>query len=76
MENLKNQRVCSHHFKQEDYEPNVLGMKRTTLKDTAIPSIFTFPDDEQPGPSVSKRIRLEDKHGSTKSSARDPSSGS
>ncbi|CAM4568707.1 unnamed protein product [Leuciscus chuanchicus] len=59
LENLKNQRVCSRHFKQEDYEPNVLGMKRTTLKDTAIPSIFTFPDDEQPGPSGTKRIRLE-----------------
>ncbi|XP_051985367.1 uncharacterized protein LOC127645746 [Xyrauchen texanus] len=59
MENLKTRRICSRHFKQEDYEPNVLRMKRTTLKDTAIPSIFTFPDDEQPGPSGTKRIRLE-----------------
>ncbi|XP_039667284.1 THAP domain-containing protein 1 A-like [Perca fluviatilis] len=57
MGNLKNLRVCSRHFKLEDYEPNVLGMKRITLKDTAIPSIFTFPEDEQPGPSVRKRIR-------------------
>ncbi|XP_056110656.1 uncharacterized protein LOC130088048 [Rhinichthys klamathensis goyatoka] len=31
-------------------------MRRTALKDTAIPSIFTFPDDEQPG---TKRIRRE-----------------
>ncbi|XP_035863125.1 THAP domain-containing protein 1 A-like [Sander lucioperca] len=59
MEKMKNLRVCSRHFKLEDYEPNVLGMKRIALKDTAIPSIFTFPDDEQPGPSGSKRIRLE-----------------
>nr|XP_055068376.1 peroxynitrite isomerase THAP4-like [Misgurnus anguillicaudatus] len=59
MGNLKTRRICSRHFKEEDYEPNVLGMKRTTLKDTAIPSIFTFPDDEQPGPSGIKRIRLE-----------------
>ncbi|XP_073713017.1 uncharacterized protein [Misgurnus anguillicaudatus] len=59
MGNLKTRRICSRHFKEEDYEPNVLAMKRTTLKDTAIPSIFTFPDDEQPGPSGIKRIRLE-----------------
>lgn len=32
---------------------------RATLKDTAIPSIFAFPDDEQPGPSGAKHIPLE-----------------
>ncbi|XP_039520203.1 THAP domain-containing protein 5-like isoform X1 [Pimephales promelas] len=59
LENLKTRRICSRHFKQEDYEPNVLRMRRTTLKDTAVPSIFTFPDDDQPGPSGTKRIRRE-----------------
>lgn len=59
IENLKKCRICSLHFKHEDYEPNILAMKRTILKDTAIPSIFTFPEDEQPGPSGTKRIRLE-----------------
>ncbi|XP_073720268.1 uncharacterized protein [Misgurnus anguillicaudatus] len=54
---LKNLTVCSRHFKLDDWELNVLGMKRTALKDTAIPSIFTFPDDEQPRPSDIKHIR-------------------
>uniref|UniRef100_A0A3Q3L5G3 THAP domain-containing protein 1 n=1 Tax=Labrus bergylta TaxID=56723 RepID=A0A3Q3L5G3_9LABR len=44
MKQLKNHRICSLHFKQEDFELNVLGMRKTALKDTAIPSIFTFPD--------------------------------
>ncbi|XP_065114772.1 uncharacterized protein [Paramisgurnus dabryanus] len=55
--NLKHMTVCSLHFKPEDWELNVLGMKRNALKDTAIPSIFTFPDDGQPRPSDIKRIR-------------------
>ncbi|XP_060915066.1 zinc finger MYM-type protein 4-like isoform X1 [Labrus mixtus] len=53
MKQLKNHRVCSLHFKQEDFELNVLGMRKTALKDTAIPSIFTFPDV----PSGSKRTK-------------------
>ncbi len=51
METLKTHRICSLHFKQEDFEVNVLGIKRIALKEIAIPSIFTFnpvPDDEQP----------------------------
>ncbi|XP_067284038.1 THAP domain-containing protein 5-like isoform X1 [Pseudorasbora parva] len=57
VEKHKKKKVCSRHFKKEDYEPNVLGMKKVTLKDTAIPSIFTFPEDEEPRPSGKKRIR-------------------
>ena len=59
-EDLMGKRVCSLHFNKEDFELNVLGMKRTALKDTAIPSVFTFPEegDEQPGPSNPKRTRL------------------
>uniref|UniRef100_A0A8C4FDB7 THAP domain-containing protein 1 n=1 Tax=Dicentrarchus labrax TaxID=13489 RepID=A0A8C4FDB7_DICLA len=63
MENLKSLRICSLCFKNEDFELNVLGMKKIALLDTAIPSVFTFPDDaKQPGtsaPSSAKRIRLE-----------------
>lgn len=62
-EYLKKLKVCSLHFKKEDFQLNVLGMKRVALLDSAIPSVFTFPeDDEQPGPSglsSAKRIRLE-----------------
>ncbi len=60
MEKLKTQRICILHFKLEDFDLNVLGIKRTARKETAYLPIFTFnpvPDDEQPGPS--KRIRLE-----------------
>ncbi|XP_039541085.1 uncharacterized protein LOC120488418 isoform X2 [Pimephales promelas] len=63
MEDLKNKKVCSLHFKKEDFELNVLGMKRVALLNTAIPSVFTFPEDEdQPeasGSSSAKRTRLE-----------------
>ncbi|XP_048089709.1 NACHT, LRR and PYD domains-containing protein 3-like isoform X1 [Alosa alosa] len=43
----------SLHFKPEDFEPNPLGVKRPALVKTAIPSIFTLPDDvdEQSGTS-------------------------
>nr|XP_055053060.1 uncharacterized protein LOC129438330 [Misgurnus anguillicaudatus] len=62
-EYLKKLKVCSLHFKKEDFQLNVLGMKRVALLDSAIPSVFTLPeDDEQPGPSglsSAKRIRLE-----------------
>ncbi|KAK0137975.1 hypothetical protein N1851_025783 [Merluccius polli] len=63
MEALKHLRVCSLHFKPEDFERNVLGMKRDALLKTAIPSKFTIlDDDEQPGTSGTsgaKRICLE-----------------
>ena len=55
MEAVKQKKVCSLHFKEnpEDFEFNVLGMKRAALLNTAIPSIFTFPyDDEPPGMSA------------------------
>ncbi|XP_059914317.1 zinc finger and BTB domain-containing protein 17-like isoform X2 [Gadus macrocephalus] len=62
IEAIKQQKVCSIHFKPEDFEFNALGMKRAALLNTAIPSIFTFPDqDEQPGTSGTsggKRICL------------------
>ncbi|XP_048112186.1 zinc finger protein 84-like isoform X2 [Alosa alosa] len=45
MKDLKNKMVCSLHFKKEHFELNVLGMKRVALLDTAIPSVFTFPND-------------------------------
>ena len=70
IEALKNLKVCSLHFKPEDFEPNPLGAKRPALVKTAIPAIFTLPDDddEQPGTSgtssagsasCAKRICLE-----------------
>ncbi|CAL8319692.1 unnamed protein product [Arctogadus glacialis] len=65
IEAIKQQKVCSIHFKPEDFEFNALGMKRAALLNTAIPSIFTFPDqDEQPGTSGTsggKRICLKTK---------------
>ncbi|KAK0155186.1 hypothetical protein N1851_002510 [Merluccius polli] len=70
IEALKNLKVCSLHFKPEDFEPNPLGAKRPALLKTAIPAIFTLPDDddEEPGTSgtssagsasCAKRICLE-----------------
>jgi hypothetical protein len=53
MEAVKQKKVCSVHFKPEDFKVNVLGMKRDALLNTAIPSIFAFPyNDEQPGMSA------------------------
>ena len=63
MEDVKQKKVCGLHFKPEDFEFNVLGMKRAALLNTAIPSIFTFPyDDKHPGmsaTSTAKHIYLE-----------------
>ncbi|XP_071386002.1 peroxynitrite isomerase THAP4-like [Centroberyx affinis] len=51
---LQNLRVCSLHFKPEDYEHNVLGQIEDVtgkkLKETAVPSIGLDEEDE-PGPS-------------------------
>ena len=59
MEALKKQKVCSLHFKPEDF--NVPGfMQRAALLNTAIPSIFTFPEhDKQPGTISAEGICLE-----------------
>ena len=63
MEGIKLKKVCSFHFKPEDFKLNVLGTKRAALLNTAIPSVFTVPyDDEQPGMSTTssaKRMCLE-----------------
>ncbi|CAL8387750.1 unnamed protein product [Boreogadus saida] len=63
MEGITQKKVCSFHFKPEDFELNVLGTKRVALLNTAIPSVFTVPyDDEQPGMSTTssaKRMCLE-----------------
>ena len=61
LEAVKQRKVCSLHFKPEDFEFNVLRKKRAALLNSAIPSIFTFPgDDEQPsGTSRTKPICLE-----------------
>ncbi|CAL8398064.1 unnamed protein product [Boreogadus saida] len=65
MEGITQKKVCSFHFKPEDFELNVLGTKRVALLNTAIPSVFTVPyDDEQPGMSTTssaKRMCLEEK---------------
>ena len=54
----KGQKVSFHHLPIKNLE-RCKQWLRAILKDTAIPSIFTFPDDEQPGPSGTKRIPLE-----------------
>lgn len=67
LEALKNQTVCSLHFKLEDFEPNPLGLKRPALLKNAIPSVFSLPDDDDQKPGTSgttstsstKRICLE-----------------
>ena len=61
LEAVKQQKVCSLHFKPEDFKYNVRGRKRAALLNSAIPSIFTFPgDDDQPsGTSRAKPIILE-----------------
>ena len=60
IEAVKNQTVCSLHFKPEDFEPNPLGVKRPALVKTAIPSTFIIPnDDNEQTATSSKRICLE-----------------
>ncbi|CAL8388703.1 unnamed protein product [Boreogadus saida] len=63
MEAVKPKKVCSLHFKQEDFEFIVLGKKRAALLNTAFPPIFPFPyDDELHGVAANgsaKRICLE-----------------
>ena len=46
MEAVK-QKVCSLHFKPDDFEFIVLGKKRAALLNTAIPPIFPFPYDDE-----------------------------
>lgn len=66
LDKLRIQRICSLHFKPEDFELNVLGMKRAALRETAVPSVLldlVTQRQERPGPSartpVDKRSRAE-----------------
>ena len=58
--------LFSVHFKLEDYDRNLFGMRRDALKQTSVPSVFTvgpFPDDKQASasnaPPAAKRTRLQ-----------------
>lgn len=66
LDKLRIRRICSLHFRPEDFELNVLGMKRAALKETAVPSVLldlVTQRRERPGPSgrtpVDKRSRVE-----------------
>ena len=66
IEMIKGKTICSLHFKLEDYDRNLFGMKRDALKQTSVPFVFTvgpFPDDEQASasnaPPAAKRTHLQ-----------------
>ena len=65
IEMIKGKTICNLYFKLEDYDRNLFGMTRHTLKQTAVPSVFTvgpFPDDQQASASnapPAKRTRLQ-----------------
>ena len=55
---IKGKTICSLHFKLEDYDFNIFGMMRPTLKPTAVLSALWAPDDQQAGgvsPPAAKR---------------------
>lgn len=51
----KSTKLCSAHFKPDDYSPPVIcGPPR--LKNTAVPSVFDYPDHLQPKENKGRRV--------------------
>ena len=53
-----NTRVCSRHFKPEDYKLGIFGPKKgTILKSNAIPNLFNWSEEQKNRPNVMDKIR-------------------
>jgi len=44
----KNSVICSKHFQNEDFQPTAEHRQKRELKQTALPTIFDFPEHLQP----------------------------